>query len=359
MFDAAFHVTLQPEAYVYPGPHEWLALGIRRYGFHGISFQYATRRATEILGPDSSRLVICHLGNGASIAAVRDGKSVDTTMGFTPLEGLMMGTRSGSIDPGIHHLSDPPSRLHGRPARSDLNRESGLLGVSGVSGDMREILAAIEQGNDRARLAFDIYAHRLCRGIGAMLAATDGADAIVFTGGVGENCAPLRDRVRQQLRGLLKDARELVIHAEEEWEIVRECFTLDPTQPVNFRKLRSVCVLLLERWLLLRCFPIAQAQTNKPAPDEIVFTNGDKLEGHFVRATGAAVTFKSDILGDLTVDWKKVKELRTSAKVAVVRKGVIIRKNGDTARFRKERWPWRTRNFRSPRPPAEARSRFQ
>ena len=227
VFDAAFHSTLRPEAYVYPGPYDWLSLGIRRYGFHGVSIQYATRRATEILAGDSARLVICHLGNGASIAAVRDGKSVDTTMGFTPLEGLMMGTRSGSIDPGIiiyliRHRGYTAAQLD-----TILNRESGLLGVSGVSGDMREILAAIDQGNDRARLAFDIYAHRLCGGIGAMLAAMDGADAIVFTGGVGENCAPLRECVRQQLRGLLQNARELVIHAEEEWEIVRECFKIE------------------------------------------------------------------------------------------------------------------------------------
>ena len=223
VFDAAFHSTLRPEAYVYPGPHDWLALGIRRSGFHGVSFQYATRRATEILGAEARRLIICHLGNGASIAAVRDGTSVDTTMGFTPLEGLMMGTRSGSIDPGIivyliRHRGYTAEQLD-----KILNRESGLLGVSGVSADMREILAAIDQGNDRARLAFDIYAHRLCRGIGGMLAALDGADAIVFTGGVGENCAPLRERVRAQLRGVLGNARELVIHAEEEWEIIREC----------------------------------------------------------------------------------------------------------------------------------------
>jgi acetate kinase len=227
VFDAAFHSTLRPEAYVYPGPYDWLSLGIRRYGFHGVSFQYATRRAMEILAADSARLVICHLGNGASIAAVRDGKSVDTTMGFTPLEGLMMGTRSGSIDPGviiylIRHRGYTAAQMD-----TILNRESGLLGISGVSADMREILTAIDHGNDRARLAFDIYAHRLCRGIGAMLAAMDGADAIVFTGGVGENCAPLRDRVRQQLRGMLKDARELVIHAEEEWEIVRECLKIE------------------------------------------------------------------------------------------------------------------------------------
>jgi acetate kinase len=226
VFDASFHATLRPEAYVYPGPRDWLALGIRRYGFHGISFQYATRRATEILGIDSARLIICHLGNGASIAAVRDGKSIDTTMGFTPLEGLMMGTRSGSIDPGIIIYLIRHRGYSAEQLDTILNRESGLLGVSGVSGDMRDILAAVEQGNEAARLAFDVYTHRLCRGIGAMLAAIDGADAIVFTGGVGENCAPLRDRVRQQLRGLLGNARELVIHAEEEWEIARECFRI-------------------------------------------------------------------------------------------------------------------------------------
>jgi acetate kinase len=226
VFDAAFHATLQPEAYVYPGPYDWLAAGIRRYGFHGVSFQYATRRATEILGPEAHRLVICHLGNGASIAAVRNGQSVDTTMGFTPLEGLMMGTRSGSVDPGIIIYLIRHRGYSAEQLDRILNRESGLLGVSGVSADMRAILAAIDQGNDRARLAFDVYAHRLCRGIGAMLAAIDGADAIVFTGGVGENCAPLRDRVRRQMSGLLKDARELVIHAEEEWEIVRECARL-------------------------------------------------------------------------------------------------------------------------------------
>jgi acetate kinase len=225
VFDAGFHATLQPAAYVYPGPYEWLSDGIRRYGFHGISHQYASRRAAEILGSNSLRLIVCHLGNGASLAAVRDGKSVDTTMGFTPLEGLMMGTRCGSIDPAIliylvrhrGYSADQLDRI--------LNRQSGLLGVSGVSGDMREILAAIEQGNPRAKLAFDIYAHRLCREIGAMAAVLGHVDAIVFTGGVGENCAPLRERALNQIE-FLKTARVLVIHAEEEWEIARECHRL-------------------------------------------------------------------------------------------------------------------------------------
>ena len=221
VFDASFHRTLEPAAYVYPGPYEWLSEGIRRYGFHGVSFQYASRRAAEILG-GQPRLILCHLGNGASVAAVRDGKSVDTSMGFTPLEGLMMGTRSGTIDPAIliyliRHRGYTAAQLD-----EILNRQSGLLGISGVSSDMREILKAIESGNERARLAFDIYAHRLCRAIGAMAAVLGGADAIVFTGGVGENCELLRDIVTRQIAFL--NAQVLVIHAEEEWEIARECY---------------------------------------------------------------------------------------------------------------------------------------
>jgi acetate kinase len=224
VFDAAFHASLDRAAYVYPGPYEWFEQGIRRYGFHGISHQYASRRAAEILGR-TLRVVTCHLGNGASLAAVRDGRSVDTTMGFTPLEGLMMGTRSGSIDPGIlvyliRHRGYTAPQLD-----RILNRESGLAGISGVSGDMREVLAAMDQGNDRARLAFEIYAHRLCRGIGEMIGALGGVDAIVFTGGVGENCAPLREIVTRRF-AFLGDLPVLVVHAEEEWEIVRECFRI-------------------------------------------------------------------------------------------------------------------------------------
>jgi acetate kinase len=224
VFDTTFHATLAPPAYVYPGPYEWLASGIRRYGFHGINHRYASRRAAEILGGDAARLIVCHLGNGASLCAVRDGKSVDTTMGFTPLEGLMMGTRSGSIDPAIliylmrhrGYTADQLDRI--------LNRESGLLGISGISGDMREVLAAIAAGNERARLAFDIYAHRLCREIGSMLGVLGGLEAIVFTGGVGENCEPLREIVMKRFAFLR--IKSLVVQAEEEWEIAGECFRL-------------------------------------------------------------------------------------------------------------------------------------
>lgn len=221
VFDTTFHSTLAPAAYVYPGPYEWLDMGIRRYGFHGLSHQYSARRAAEMLGSNSMRLIVCHLGNGASLCAILDGKSVDTTMGFSPLEGLMMGTRSGSIDPAIlihlirhcGYTADQLDRI--------LNRESGLLGVSGISGDMRDIL---QSDAPRAKLAFEIYAHRLCQEIGAMAGVLGGADAIVFTGGVGENCAPLREIVANRFAFL--NAKMLVIHAEEEWEMVRECYLL-------------------------------------------------------------------------------------------------------------------------------------
>lgn len=253
VFDTGFHCTLTPDAYIYPGPYAWLEQGVRRYGFHGINHQYASRRAAELLlrrDSTSLRLIVCHLGNGASLAAVRGGKSVDTTMGFTPLEGLMMGTRSGSIDPGIlvyliRHRGDTAEELD-----EILNRKSGLLGVSGISGDMREIETAIDNGNSRAQLAFDVYTHRLLRELGAMLAVLGGVDAIIFTGGVGENSARLRERVCGDLgfMGLKLDAaknvrpsadediaasdsrvRVLVIRAQEEWEIARECHRVKTT----------------------------------------------------------------------------------------------------------------------------------
>lgn len=227
VFDTAFHATLAPEAYVYPGPYSWYEAGIRRYGFHGISHGYAARRAAQLLGrdPPGLRLVTCHLGSGASLAAVRGGKSIDTTMGFTPLDGLMMGSRSGSVDPGILVYLLREHRYTADQLDDILYNQSGLQGISGISADMREILSAIDRGDSRARLAFDIYTHRLVREIGSMLAVLGGADALVFTGGVGENCAPLRQKVTQQL-GFLPNLQVLVIHAEEEWEIARQCFEL-------------------------------------------------------------------------------------------------------------------------------------
>ncbi|MEG4114387.1 MULTISPECIES: acetate kinase [unclassified Microcoleus] len=249
VFDTAFHAQLPPAAFVYPGPYEWLENGIRRYGFHGISHQYCARRAADILGKNLAdlRLISCHLGNGCSLAAIRGGWSVDTTMGFTPLEGLMMGSRSGSIDPGIliHLLKQ--SDFTAEKLDGILNRNSGLKGISGVSSDLRQIGDAIAQGNQRAQLALDIYIHRLRAGIGAMLASLGGLDALMFTAGVGENSAVVRsaaceafgfiglklDDEKNQHSPLDQDiaavdsaVRILVIHTQEDWEIARECWKL-------------------------------------------------------------------------------------------------------------------------------------
>ncbi len=249
VFDTAFHSDLPPAAFVYPGPYEWLQDGIRRYGFHGISHQYCARRAAEILNRDLAdlRLISCHLGNGCSLAAIRAGLSVDTTMGFTPLEGLMMGSRSGSIDPGIIIHLLRRSDLTAEKLDDILNRNSGLKGISGVSGDMRQIVEAITQGNQRSQLAFDIYIHRLRAGIGAMLASLGGLDALIFTAGVGENSAFVRAAAceafgfiglrldgEKNLNSPIDDdvaavdsaVRILVIHTQEDWEIARECWDI-------------------------------------------------------------------------------------------------------------------------------------
>ncbi|MBE9123897.1 acetate kinase [Tychonema sp. LEGE 07199] len=249
VFDTAFHAQLPPAAFVYPGPYEWLEEGIRRYGFHGISHQYCTRRAAEILNRDSGdlRLISCHLGNGCSLAAVRGGRSVDTTMGFTPLDGLMMGSRSGAIDPGIVIHLLRRSHFTAEELDNILNRNSGLKGISGVSSDMRQILAAIKDGNSRAQLALDIYVHRLRAGIGAMLASLGGLDALIFTAGVGENSAVVRaaacevfgfiglkldgeknlnSPVDDDIAAVDSAVRVLVIHTQEDWEIARECWDI-------------------------------------------------------------------------------------------------------------------------------------
>jgi len=249
VFDTAFHAQLPPAAFVYPGPYEWLEDGIRRYGFHGISHQYCARRAAQILNRDLThlRLISCHLGNGCSLAAIRGGWSVDTTMGFTPLDGLMMGSRSGAIDPGIIIHLLRRSDLTPEKLDNILNRNSGLKGISGVSGDMRQIGEAITQGNERAQLALDIYIHRLRAGIGAMLASLGGLDALIFTAGVGENSAVVRaaaceafgflglkldggknqhSPVDEDIATVDSAARVLVIHTQEDWEIARECWKL-------------------------------------------------------------------------------------------------------------------------------------
>jgi len=249
VFDTGFHRRMPQAAVVYPGPYQWFESGIHRYGFHGINHQYCAARAAQLLRRDLSslKLVTCHLGNGCSLAAIQEGHSIDTTMGFTPLEGLMMGTRSGSVDPGILTYLMRQGRLQAQEIDDVLNKESGLLGISGISGDMREIVASMKRGHSRAKLAFDIYVHRLQAGIGAMVAVLGGIDVLVFSAGVGENSAEVRDAACKQLGFLglkLDDAanaqhppdgdvaapdsavRVLIIRAQEDWAIARECWHL-------------------------------------------------------------------------------------------------------------------------------------
>ncbi|HEY7428246.1 MAG TPA: acetate kinase [Gemmataceae bacterium] len=211
VFDTAFFATLAPHAYLYPVPYAWFTdWGIRRFGFHGISHAYCAGRAAELLGrePVGLRLVICHLGNGCSASAVRDGRAVQTTMGFTPMEGLMMGTRCGSLDPGV--LIDVQRRRGLSVDQLDraLNQESGLLAISGISGDYRQVEAAAVKGEERAGLALEMYADRVRAAIGALAVTLGGVDGLVFTAGVGENAAGLRSVVCQGLEclGLHLDA---------------------------------------------------------------------------------------------------------------------------------------------------------
>jgi acetate kinase len=244
-FDTAFHATLPPAAFTYALPPEWRKRWeLRRYGFHGLSHAYASRRAAEMLGraPQGLRIVTCHLGAGASLAAVLDGQSVDTTMGFTPLDGLVMATRSGSVDPGLvlwlaEHAGMPPAEL-----AATLERRSGLLGLAGTA-DMREIVAGAAAGRPEARLALDVYVHRLRGAIATMAASLGGLDALVFTGGVGERAPVVRALVADGLGflgvGLDQGSNEagpedreigadgarvrtLVIAAREDLEIARE-----------------------------------------------------------------------------------------------------------------------------------------
>jgi acetate kinase len=246
VFDTGFHSTLPRPAAQYSGPYEWFDEGIRRYGFHGINHQYCSQRAAQLLARplESLRIVSCHLGNGCSLAAIRGGQSVDTTMGFTPLEGLMMGTRSGSIDPGILTYFVRESSISGEDLDWILNRRSGLLGISGVSADMREIESALSQGNERAKLAFEMFVHRLQKGIAEMAAVLGGMDVLIFTAGIGENspkvrsaaCANLafmgvkldpeknsRSPVDEEISSIDSRVQILVIRAQEDWAIAQAC----------------------------------------------------------------------------------------------------------------------------------------
>ena len=241
VFDTAFHSTISEPAKVYPLPYKYYDRGIQRYGFHGISHEYCAHRTAHILQqPLDLKIINCHLGNGCSIAAIKDGVCIDTTMGFSPLEGLMMGSRSGSIDPQIIVYMMQEYGMGIEKIDRLLNKDSGLKGVSGISNDMRTVIEEIDKGNDRAQLALDIYIHSLVKAIGSMVASLNGLDVLVFTAGVGENNGIVRQKACAGLQylGLELDTAKnnaapkdeniatknsqfpvLVMHTEEEWAI--------------------------------------------------------------------------------------------------------------------------------------------
>ena len=198
VFDTAFHQTMEPKAYMYGIPYAlYEKYGIRRYGFHGTSHRYVSKRACDLLGVDynTQRIISCHLGNGASVTAIQNGKSIDTSMGFTPIEGLVMGTRSGDLDVGVVHYIMEKEEIGIKSSSTLFNKHAGMLGITGISSDMREIEMAQENGNERAALALDIYDYKVKKYIGSYIAAMGGLDILIMTGGIGENADTTRKGV--------------------------------------------------------------------------------------------------------------------------------------------------------------------
>ncbi len=250
VFDTAFHQTMPRYAYLYALPYEiYEKYGVRKYGFHGTSHKYVSQRAAVILGRPLSdlNLITCHLGNGASICAVKGGKSVDTSMGFTPLAGLAMGTRSGTIDPAVISYLMDKEKMSIKEINDYLNKKSGVLGISGVSSDFRDIQAAADMGNERAALAIEIFCYRVKKYIGEYSAVLGGADAVIFTAGIGENNSIIRGKTMQGLEylgatiDLMKNkvkgaeidisaadatVKTLVVPTNEELMIARDTFAL-------------------------------------------------------------------------------------------------------------------------------------
>lgn len=225
VFDTSFHQTMPPEAFLYALPYSlYQRFGIRRFGFHGTSHRFVSGRAAALLGRRQEdpelRLITCHLGNGASVCAIRGGRSIDTSMGFTPLEGLVMGTRCGDLDPAALLFIMSREEIGAAEASALMNKHSGLLGLSGLSHDMRTLLEAEEKGNERAHLAIDVFCYRLRKYIGAYLAALGGADALVFAGGIGENSPAIRERTLHGLDAvgleMDRDRNEAAVGVEAE-----------------------------------------------------------------------------------------------------------------------------------------------
>jgi len=202
VFDTAFHQTMEPKAYMYGIPYPlYKKYGIRRYGFHGTSHRYVTKRACDLLGVDynTQKIISCHLGNGASVAAIKNGKSVDTSMGFTPVEGLVMGTRSGDLDVGVVLYIMEKEEIGIKSANTLFNKHAGMLGITGISSDMREIEMAKAKGNERAALALEMYNYKVKKYIGSYIAAMGGLDILIMTGGIGENADTTREGVLSDL----------------------------------------------------------------------------------------------------------------------------------------------------------------
>ena len=220
VFDTAFHQTMPARAFIYPIPYEYYTQdGIRRYGFHGTSHSYVSKRAAQILGLpiEVLKIVTCHLGNGSSVDAIAGGKSIETSMGFTPLDGLPMGTRCGSIDVSIIEFLMKHHNMSIEDVMNILNKKSGMLGVSGVSSDFRDLEKAAEEGNERAKLAIDIFCYKTHKRIGSAAAAMNGIDVLIFTAGVGENSPELREKIATGLdfMGVKIDHTKNMVHGEE------------------------------------------------------------------------------------------------------------------------------------------------
>ena len=220
VFDTAFHQTMPPKAYIHAVPYRWYPENkVRRYGFHGTSHQYVSQRAAAMLNRpiEELKIVTCHLGNGASTCAVKYGKSIDTSMGFTPQDGLPMGTRSGAIDAAITEYIADQRGYSAKRVENVLNKESGVLGISGVSSDFRDLEAAAKEGNERAQLAIDNFCYKVTKRIGSSAAAMGGVDAVVFTAGVGENSASLRAKIMEGLEfmGLIMDPKKNDVRGKE------------------------------------------------------------------------------------------------------------------------------------------------
>jgi len=231
VFDTAFHQTMPQNAYTYALPYKlYKKYGVRRYGFHGTSHKYVAAKAARILKKSAEELkvITCHLGNGCSMTAVLNGKSIDTSMGFTPLEGLVMGTRCGDIDPAIVEFLMEKENMTIQQIDDMMNKKSGLLGISEVSNDMRELQAVVKEGNEQAKLALEVFYYRIKKYIGAYIGIMNGIDAVVLTAGIGENNPWLKERLEKDLSAILSkfNAKVMVIPTKEEWMIAMETHEL-------------------------------------------------------------------------------------------------------------------------------------